>query len=296
MQPCWRLLKIAAEDGVKLALGPKEYYKYNETQLNDWETILAEIIVGDVFGADRMDYLLRNSLHAGVGYGRFDHLRLTDTLRILPRTEKGSQQPTLGIEEGGLQAAESLLWARYLMYTQIYFHHVRRIYDVHLKEFLQAWLPNGKFSVGVKDHLQMTDSEVLTALRSAAKDPAVPGHEPARRICERNHFRHLYQRNAIDQEVSMFSVDKVEQALKSQFDSSKFRRDTHRPQNQQFSFPVFSRGERIQDSVTMSDTFKRPQTFAVDYVFVEPRLRDEAKRWLESNKGAIIRAEEAPME
>jgi uncharacterized protein len=28
-----------------------------------WEAILAEVIVGDAFGADRMDYLLRDSLH-----------------------------------------------------------------------------------------------------------------------------------------------------------------------------------------------------------------------------------------
>ena len=43
---------------------------------SSWEAILAEIIVGDFFGADRMDYLLRDSLHAGVQYGRFDHERL----------------------------------------------------------------------------------------------------------------------------------------------------------------------------------------------------------------------------
>ena len=56
---------ISPEHVVKLALGAKGY---KET-LTMWEAILAEIITGDVLGADRMDYLLRDAHHAGVAYG-----------------------------------------------------------------------------------------------------------------------------------------------------------------------------------------------------------------------------------
>jgi len=73
--------KPEPEDIVKLALGPK---KASDLKFNDWEFLLSEIIVGDAFGVDRMDYLLRDSLHTGVAYGRFDHFRLIDTMRILP--------------------------------------------------------------------------------------------------------------------------------------------------------------------------------------------------------------------
>lgn len=45
-------LKIQRMDVVKLALGPKEA---PDLAFTTWETILAEIIVGDAFGADRMD-------------------------------------------------------------------------------------------------------------------------------------------------------------------------------------------------------------------------------------------------
>lgn len=131
----WSDLKIQREHVAKLAVGPKHY---KEDRFDEWEAILSEIITSDVFGADRIDYLLRDSYHAGVAYGRFDHYRLIDTLRILPKEgrEGGSQEPFLGIEQGGLESAESLLWARYLMYTQLYFHRVRRIYDIHLQDFL----------------------------------------------------------------------------------------------------------------------------------------------------------------
>ncbi len=132
---------LRAEDIIKLAVGPKELP--NE-RFSNWEAILSEIIVGDAFGVDRMDYLLRDSLHTGVQYGRFDHHRLVDTLRILPKSDV-SEEPTLGIESGGLHSAEALLLARYSMFTQLYLHPVRRAYDIHLKDFLRGWLPEAKF-------------------------------------------------------------------------------------------------------------------------------------------------------
>ena len=66
------------------------------------------------FGVDRMDYLLRDSLHVGVQYGRFDHSRLIDSLRILPTTDYSEDSDsippvTLGLELGGIQSAEALL-------------------------------------------------------------------------------------------------------------------------------------------------------------------------------------------
>ncbi len=129
MQAIWKQLipRLDAAHIAKLAVGPKEYKK---GIFDDWERILAEIIVGDSFGVDRMDYLLRDSLHSGVVYGKFDHYRLIDTLRVLPETDE-SNAPALGIEAGGLQSAEALLLARYFMYSQVYFHSVRRVYEAH---------------------------------------------------------------------------------------------------------------------------------------------------------------------
>ena len=82
LKPKWKDLKINPEHVAKIAVGPKHY---SQEPFTDWETILSEIITGNAFGVDRMDYLLRDSLHSGVAYGRFDHFRLIDTLRILPR-------------------------------------------------------------------------------------------------------------------------------------------------------------------------------------------------------------------
>jgi HD superfamily phosphohydrolase len=154
-------------DVVKLAVGKK---KAPDLQFSTWETILAEIIVGDGFGVDRIDYLLRDSHHSGVAYGRFDHYRLIDTLRVLPdapaeKDHPNTGAPVLGIDAGGLHSAEALMLARFFMYTQVYFHHVRRIYNIHLKDFLQSWLPGGRFPTDLRQHLQITDNEATAAMR-----------------------------------------------------------------------------------------------------------------------------------
>ena len=152
---------VRVDDVVKLAVGLK---KLKDAAFSDWEIILSEIIVGDSFGVDRIDYLLRDSYHAGVAYGRFDHFRLIDTLRILPRTSgeyEGSTEPLLGVEEGGLHSAEALLLARYFMYSQVYFHPVRRSYDIHLKDFLKKWLPGGKFPTDIKALKKIKESSEI---------------------------------------------------------------------------------------------------------------------------------------
>lgn len=61
MQEIWSSMTppLRADDIVKLAVGPKHA---EPLELSTWESILAEIIIGDAFGADRMDYLLRDSL------------------------------------------------------------------------------------------------------------------------------------------------------------------------------------------------------------------------------------------
>jgi len=122
---------VRADDVGKLAVGPRKAEKLHpHVRFSAWEAILAEVIVGDAFGADRMDYLLRDSLHLGVAYGRFDYERLIGTLRVIPEPareaaepDEAATDPVLGCELGGLQAAEQLLLARYFMFSQVYHHH-----------------------------------------------------------------------------------------------------------------------------------------------------------------------------
>lgn len=288
MKVIWSRMKLDCEDVAKLAVGP-EHYK--ESRFGDWEAILSEIIVGDAFGVDRMDYLLRDSHHIGVAYGRYDHYRLIDTLRILPKASDdnlGSQELGLGIEVGGLHSAEALLLARYFMFSQVYCHHVRRIYDIHLKDFLKKWLPYGMFTTSIEDILQITDNEVLSELIKAVRDKDHPGHDPAFRIAKRGHFRLLYQRTREDLELNREAGKAVFEAACSEFGDSEVRHDYYIQRGGGLNFPVISRDDRIFSSLTESDTLEKVPLIAIDYVYISPECRKRAEKWRDKNLKRII--------
>jgi len=284
LEPLWKELKIQAEDVVKLALGKKKC----KLEFSDWETILSEIIVGDVFGADRIDYLLRDSYHAGVAYGRFDHYRLIDTLRILPASPEDSQEPGLGIERGGLESAEALLWARYFMYTQLYFHPTRRIYDMHLMEFLKEWLPDGRFSTEVDKHISLSDNEVTAGMWKAATNPDEPSHALAKLIISREHFRQVYEPSSSDQLRALEPGKNIYDGLVAQFGSDQVRRDVYAQKGGSYDFPVYTKAKEIDSSLKLSQTLSQVPTFSVDRVYVSTNVRDEAEQWVETNREKII--------
>jgi HD superfamily phosphohydrolase len=294
MKAIWEAMTppLRTEDVVKLAVGPK---KLKGARFSSWEIILSEVIISDAFGVDRIDYLLRDSHHSGVSYGRFDHYRLIDTLRLLAYSPDGHEQPVepfLGVEEGGLQSAEALLLARYFMYSQLYFHRVRRIYDIHLKDFLHDWLPGHQFTTSVEKLLSVTDNEVTAAMLKAAYDLKATGHDAARRIIRREHFRLLYQRHPEDVKVNLEAGQAIFEAAEKQFGGANVRHDRYPPKGGTSNFPVLMLDGSILPSITISDTLAKLPVLSIDYVFIEPKLAERAKAWLSSNKSAIIR----PME
>ncbi len=280
-------MPLKTDQIIKIALGPKKAKKLS-LELDDWETILSEIIIGDTFGVDRMDYLLRDSLHAGVVYGKFDHYRLIDTLCVLPKEEKGSTEPTLGLNTGGLQSAEALLWARYFMYSQVYFHPIRRIYDIHLEDFLKSWLPEGKFSTNVDDILKITDNEVIVELRKAALDNKHPGHIHANRIIEHNHFKTFYKRNPRDHEININSGELVYKAACEKFGEEFVRYDRYTQTGGSQPFPVQDY-EIILPSIELSDTIAAIPVVATNFVFVDRESLSAAKKWIEEEHDNIIK-------
>lgn len=238
----WKQMKLDPDDIVAVAVGPSTL----ATADLAWVEIVKEIITGDAFGADRMDYLLRDSLHAGVAYGHFDHQRLIESLRILLPARAGeddgqSAEPTLGITEGGIHAAEGLLLARYFMFSQVYLHRARRIYDVHLKDFLSDWLPDGRYSLELEEHLMRTDNEVLAAMSAAARDENARGHVHAKRITGRQHFRSVYAPTADELLSNAAGTKQLGEAASETFGAEHVRYDSYRKSGFAGDFPVVRR-------------------------------------------------------
>ncbi len=152
-----------------------------------------ETVAGPL-GADRMDYLLRDSYATGVNYGVFDLKRVLHTLvPVEASAEQGGDEVRLGIRRSGLLAAEGMLWARFSMFQQVYGHRTRRILDRHLNDFLRLSLPGGTYPESLEEYLEFSDARIWELLRVSRADPESAGHRDAVRILERQHHRSVGQ-------------------------------------------------------------------------------------------------------
>jgi uncharacterized protein len=142
--------------------------------------ILSSLLSGPI-DIDKMDYLARDSLHAGVPYGRnFDQNRLIGSLCL---NEAGS---ALAITEKGKTAAEMMVFARYVMFSEVYWHHGVRAATAMLQRAF--YLLHG--TLDLDGLFRLTEAEMIAALeRSAGNGPAGELFDglfgPARRLYKR---------------------------------------------------------------------------------------------------------------
>jgi len=170
--------------------------------------IWRDLVTGQM-DADRIDYLIRDSLHVGVQYGRFDWRRLIGCL-VFVRSEEG-RGIRLGVTEGGLHAAEALLLARYFMFTQVYFHKTRVAFNHHLVQALKEMLPNAEFpspdGEQLDEYLKWDDWRVLGRLSDGQ------GGEHGTRLATRNHFREVYHTPENPKKSDLDRFDEICDAL-----------------------------------------------------------------------------------
>jgi HD superfamily phosphohydrolase len=148
-----------------------------------WDKVMSQVITGDFFGADRIDYLLRDAQFTGVSYGLFDYHQLIEMLCIVPSENSGLE---LGIEENGIESCEALLLARHFMHQRVYQYATVKSYSFHLARFMKRFYENEDFLEDLNSYISMTDNEILTALRKAAADPSAKGHFDASALLKRN--------------------------------------------------------------------------------------------------------------
>jgi uncharacterized protein len=120
---------------------------------------------------DKLDYLRRDALMCGVPYGEIDVDRLLNSLTLVEQSH-GSE---IGIIEKGLAALESLLFARYQMYRNVYWHHAVRsataMYKRLVEDAVQAGSLDAHTLAGFTDEGLLHDlagrapSNLLQALR-----------------------------------------------------------------------------------------------------------------------------------
>ncbi|KAA1261582.1 hypothetical protein LF1_41320 [Rubripirellula obstinata] len=109
---------------------------------------------------DKLDYLQRDSLHAGVPYGQnFDAGRLINSMCRHPETGK------LAITEKGRTAAEMMVFARYVMFSEVYWHPSVR----SATAMLQRSVYHLQKEIDLPSTLKMDDRDWIAMLRRGAK-------------------------------------------------------------------------------------------------------------------------------
>lgn len=115
---------------------------------------LGQILSGEL-DVDRMDYLRRDSYYTGVAYGIIDVERLIYNMVL---------DKHLMLKRKGVQAAESMLLARYFMYPSVYQHHTTRKINSMFRRCLIKL-----FEMGMVDQdkiYQYDDVDILSMARA----------------------------------------------------------------------------------------------------------------------------------
>lgn len=127
------------------------------------ESALAGLVSGSI-DLDKIDYLSRDARNCGVPYGMLDVDRLLASLTLVDR---GDGRREVGVHEKGVSALESLLFAKYQMYRNVYWHHAVRSATCMFKRAVRATVAAGH--VNATALAEATDDSLATLLEN--RDP-----------------------------------------------------------------------------------------------------------------------------
>jgi hypothetical protein len=120
---------------------------------------------------DKIEYLRRDILMCGVGHVGVDADRLLNSLIVLTDPDTGRRR--IGIVEKGLAALESLLFAKYQMYRNVYWHHAVRSATVMYMRLVSDALDAG--ALDAASLAAFTDDALLAQLDRDFPSPLLAG-------------------------------------------------------------------------------------------------------------------------
>lgn len=147
----------------------------------DFRPLLKQLISSEL-DADRMDYLRRDSLHAGVSYGQFDFDWLIANLSFQIRRGKAY----LALQHRALYSFEDFLISRFHMFLMVYFHYKSVVYDEMLKQYLTSDDCDYTLPADIEKYCQCNDAQLYAHL-ARSKNPW------AKRISEKRSYRMLVE-------------------------------------------------------------------------------------------------------
>lgn len=142
------------------------------------ESPLAGLISGSL-DLDKIDYLTRDARMCGVPYGTVDVDRLLHSITLV--TLDGARR-AVGVHEKGASALESLTFAKYQMYRNVYWHHAVRSATAMFKRMVRTAIARGQLDAAWIP--RATDEALMERLRALPDAP----------LAQRLRRRWLYKR------------------------------------------------------------------------------------------------------
>jgi len=130
--------------------------------------VLINSFINSIIDVDKLDYLIRDSIHCGVNYGKgIDIDRIIDSLVI------DSTGTTIALTDKGRSCLLSILNCRNIMYQEVYWHKTKKACDSMFKRFMYDFIEESPESNDViKEYLSKSDDVLANILyhKSIDKD------------------------------------------------------------------------------------------------------------------------------
>lgn len=268
-------------------------------------SLLWRSLLSSQLDADRGDYLLRDSYHIGVAYGKYDLNRLIVTMTV---TIDEDDNPILAIEDGGTHAAEALIIARYMMFTQVYFQHTRRAYDYHLAMTMKTLLsekqkelslsqkdafPPPTSKENIEEYLKWTDWMVLGEISNGN------GGEHGQILRERKHYRSIFETSEVPTKKELKFFEEVAYKITNKLNGDKVFID--RARNSWYKLdktdiPILCRPNESTEELTtlsrLSTVVSGLKPIDRSRIYVPPERKDEIKNEIDTMYNKKYKREE----
>ena len=202
------------------------------------DPILSQLISSQL-DADRLDYMLRDAYFTGTTYGHVDLDRL---LRGI-----SAKKGRVVFKENNLSNVENIMFSRYHMYTQVYFHPVAFCYEVivmnALRRFFDLVEAGYKFrndykylkpfaskkALEPKDYLEMDDNSLFFYLREFIEEDDKILSDLADRAINRKLLKYKHagegeDNNSLKEEVAKKGYDPAYYYYEGQLDNVVYQK------------------------------------------------------------------------
>lgn len=161
-------------------------------------------LVSGSLDLDKIEYLKRDAAFCGVPYGEVDVDRLLESLRLAHDPECGRLE--VGVAEQGLAALESLLFAKYQMFRNVYWHHAVRAATAVFQRLVREALRDGW--ADLESLARMGDEDLMSWLEARAEE-----HRAASARRAREHWIPALRNRRLPKRAAEWSGDELPQEV-----------------------------------------------------------------------------------